>query len=281
MLKESRIAVAVQNLEALLREREDPETRRLLTFAKTLDGMVYVSPGPFVMGSKPGGEAEPDELPQRTVTLPGFFIDKTEVTNKAYARFVATGKAPRPRHWTYPVRQPDGKVKKSYDPELDDHPVIKLTWREARAYARWRGGDLPTEAEWEKAARGTDGRTFPWGEGRNVKAHILISPSALRLRRYKTAPVGTHGDDRSPYGVLDMAGNVNEWVRSHLLPYPGAPKGLRLKTGRRVIRGGAYRWPFRDARCAARDGAPESDYSSAWIGFRVVVEVPASLPALR
>ena len=78
-----------------------------------------------------------------------------------------------------------------------------------------------------------------------------------------------------------MAGNVNEWTRSKFVPYPGAPKDLRLKPGRRVIRGGAYRWPFRDARCAARDGAPEADYASAWIGFRVVIEVPASLPSLQ
>src|SRR5690606_4570868 len=123
-----------------------------------------------------------------------------------YARFVETGQVPPPPHWTYPVRQPDGSVRTSYDPALANHPVVNVTWKQARAYAAWRGGRLPSEAQWEKAARGTDGRTYPWGEGTKVRAHVQVPPD--RLRGAPTAPVGGHADDTSPYGAQDMAGNV-------------------------------------------------------------------------
>ncbi|MCO5167840.1 MAG: SUMF1/EgtB/PvdO family nonheme iron enzyme [Planctomycetes bacterium] len=257
-----------------------PEAARLLALARRVEGMVYVPAGPFRMGSAPGDPgSRPHEQPQRTVDVPAFFIGRTEVTNAEYARFVATGEAPPPPHWTHPVRQPDGSVRTSFDPALADHPVVNVTWRQARAYAEWRGGRLPGEAQWEKAARGTDGRRFPWGEGTQVRAHVQVAPD--RLRGHPTAPAGSFADDTSPYGAQDMAGNVGEWTDDPFAAYPGAPAGLEWPPGRRAIRGGAWRWRFEDARCAARDRGEEDGYVSPTVGLRVVVEVPAEVRELR
>lgn len=279
-LRGSRADEACAALEALERERPDPRTAALLALARRVRGMVYVPPGPFLMGSRPDApDARPREQPQREVALPGYFIDRLEVTNAAYARFVATGEVAAPPHWDRAERGQDGAERRTYDPRIADHPVTHVSWAEASAFAAWRGGRLPTEAEWEKAARGADGRRFPWGERAHVRAHIHVAPN--RLRVVPTAPAGVHGDDRSPYGVLDLGGNVAEWTADPFRPYPGAPRGVSLPDGRRAIRGGSYRWPLTDARCAARDGAPERDYRSATIGLRVVVEVPAEVDALR
>lgn len=257
-----------------------PEAARLLALARRVEGMVLVPGGPFRMGSAPGDPgSKPHEQPQRTVDVPAFFIGRTEVTNAEYARFVATGEAPPPPHWTHPVRQPDGSVRTSYDPALADHPVVNVTWRQARAYAEWRGGRLPSEAQWEKAARGTDARPFPWGEGTQVRAHVQVAPD--RLRGHPTAPVGSFADDTSPYGAQDMAGNVGEWTADPFAAYPGAPAGLEWPPGRRAIRGGAWRWRFEDARCAARDRGEEDGYVSPTVGLRVVVEVPGEVRELR
>ncbi len=231
--------------------------------------MRYIPPGPFLMGSALGGPAKPIECPQRRLSLAGFFIQRTEVSNAEYARFLAIKGGAPPAHW------PSGECTAS----IAAHPVVQLTWGEAVAYARWRGGDLPSEAQCEKAARGTDGRTYPWGEASDVRVHIHTQPSAINS--LPTAPVGSHGDDRSPYGVLDMGGNVSEWVSSVYAPYPGAPAASKGYPSRRTTRGGAYRWPMEDARCAARVGAPQEDYGSPTIGFRIVIEVPTALAALR
>jgi formylglycine-generating enzyme required for sulfatase activity len=269
---------AQETLEELLALGDDAQARSLLTFARQVDGMAFVPGGSFLMGS-PDGVGRPNEAPQRRVELGAFFIDRTEVTHESYAVFLAevAGVAPPP-HWTVAVPQPDGSVVTTYRPSLADYPVVNVSWSQARRYAEWRGGRLPSEAQWEKAARGEDGRSYPWGEGTSVDAHVAVPPN--RLREVQTAPVGSHRGDVSPFGVYDMAGNVNEWTADVYQPYPGAPDDSSYPTDRRrVLRGGAHLYPYSDARCAYRDGARE-DYLSAEVGLRVVVEVPAGLSGL-
>jgi gamma-glutamyl hercynylcysteine S-oxide synthase len=169
-----------------------------------LDTMIVIPAGEFLMGTDRARSAEQDR-PQHRVNLPAYRIDKYPVTNAQYARFVAaTGHRP-PLHWT------NGKFREG----LELHPVTMVSWYDAVAYARWAGRRLPTEAEWEKAARGTDGRRWPWG---NIMDVSLLNTyysvgSTTEVTRY---PGGA-----SVYGVMDMAGNVSEWVDSDFRPYPG------------------------------------------------------------
>ncbi|MGC9356662.1 MAG: formylglycine-generating enzyme family protein, partial [Anaerolineae bacterium] len=206
-----------------------------------------------------------NELPQHEVTLETFEIGRYPVTNAEYAVFVkATGHA-TPRHW-------HGGM---FPEELADHPVVYVTWHDALAYAEWlreRTGEpyrLPTEAEWEKAARGEDGRRWPWGDDwRPEHCNMRIKGPG------KTTPVGQYapaGD--SPYGCADMAGNVFEWCHSSYQPYPyGADDGREDPevSGPRVLRGGSWidENPGR-VRCASRIGI-NPDLWDGCLGFRVV-----------
>ena len=197
-------------------------------------GMVYVPAGEFTMGTNAADGSDfnqrdnvplnaNDARPQHKATTKAFFIDKTEVTNAQYREYcVATG-VPFPPHWK------DGEI-----PEGEDNfPIHHVNWFEASGYARWANKRLPTEAEWEKAARGTDGRRFPWGN--NWDGGKVVNggdgPQA----------VGQHPDGASPYGALDMAGNVNEWTSSWFDAYPKAPtKQPDFGTTLKVVRGGAW-----------------------------------------
>jgi formylglycine-generating enzyme required for sulfatase activity len=161
--------------------------------------MLYVPAGDFSMGSRDGAHAE---MPVHTVWLDGFWIDQTEVTNGMYALCVQSGKCT-------PPSSNASYTRKSYydDPKYTDYPVINLTWNDATDYCKWAGRRLPSEAEWEKAARGSDGRTFPWG---------AAYPDCARLDYSQcvgdTSAVGSHPSGASPYGALDMVGNAWEWV---------------------------------------------------------------------
>ena len=170
-----------------------------------LETMIAIPAGSFIMGTD-YHRADPQDKPQRVVELGAYLIDKYEVTNAQYARFVAaTGYRP-PLHWDK-GRIPEG---------LELHPVTMISWFDAKRYAEWAGKRLPTEAEWERAARGTDGRRWPWGND--------MDPA--RLNTYyqvgSTTPVGNYPEGASPEGVMDMAGNVSEWVYDDFLPYPGS-----------------------------------------------------------
>ncbi len=225
-----------------------------------------------------------DESPSRQVCLNGFYIDKNEVTNAQFKKFVdATGyvteaeKSSNARTW----RHPNGP--ESNADNMANYPVVCVSWNDANAYARWAGKRLPTEAEWEKTARGTDGRIYPWGNASPTAALVNVADKSADLKwsntslddTHKTAaPVGSFPGGKSVYGANDMAGNVSEWCydwwnkdyyKTGPLQNPFGPQ-----TGEfRVVRGGSWFSGAEAARTAQRMYMrPES--SSAAIGFRCV-----------
>ena len=187
-------------------------------------GMVRIPAGPFQMGSN---DRHPDESPLHVVNLSSpYYIDLYEVTNAEYRDYLrATGGSSKDI-W------PGGE----FPADLARHPVANVNWFEAKAYCEWRGKRLPTEAEWEKAARGTDGRMYPWGNTMDVsRANIAESHIG------HTTPVGSYPKGRSPYGLYDVAGNVWDWTEDWYKPYPGNHEpddnyGERYK----VARGGGF-----------------------------------------
>jgi formylglycine-generating enzyme required for sulfatase activity len=226
--------------------------------------MVPVPAGMFRMGS-PDGTGDTDEHPQHEVTLSVYCIDKTEVTVKAYAACVAAkgcSAAPLTVSWSG-VSADDVKRYSRFCNREDrpDHPMNCVDWNQAAAYCTWAGKRLPTEAEWEYAARGTDGRAYPWGNEAPAATRlnacgsecVAMARRELNLDWKKmydasdgwetTAPVGSFPADASPYGALDMAGNVVEWTADWYGPYSAAavtnPRGAKSGTFR-VLRGGAW-----------------------------------------
>jgi len=216
--------------------------------------MVYVPAGEFLMGSE-DEDAFDDEKPEHTVYLDAYWIYQTEVTNAQYRQCVDEGECDVPSN-----------VDQFNNPDLDDHPVVYVSWFDADAYCQWAGGRLPTEAEWEKAARGTDGRKFPWGDTGvtgekanycdvNCEYEWLDESQDDGYKR--TAPVGSYPDGASPYGALDMAGNVWEWVgdwydedyysQSPSINPQGPDSGEY-----RVLRGGSWSGNGRGLRASAR-----------------------------
>ena len=205
-----------------------------------------------------GGAAAADEAPLHLVDVAAFSMSLTPVTNAQYARFVLETGATLPGHW-------DGGEP---PPELAGHPVVLVDWHDAAEFCAWAGGRLPTEAEWEKAARGGDGRIYPWG-GEDDPGRAAIGRGS---KRGATCAVGAHPSGASPYGLLDMAGNVWEWVSTLYRPYPyDACDGREdlAAAGERVLRGGSYQSPGLDyARCAMRSRS-RPIRRAQHIGFRV------------
>jgi serine/threonine-protein kinase len=230
------------------------------------DGMlqVYVPAGEFLMGSDPAKDNQEsyDELPQHTVYLDAFWIDQTDVTTAQYAGCVTSGQCTKPYDASSATRS-------SYygDSQYADYPVIYVSWNQAQAYCAWAGRRLPSEAEWEKAARGVDGRIYPWGNAAPDQNKLTYNNN-----QGDTAAVGSYSSGASPYGALDMAGNVEEWVNdwyssSYYQQSPSRnPTGPTSGTAR-VLRGGYWGADGRNVRSAARDrGAPVYRYFN--IGFR-------------
>jgi serine/threonine-protein kinase len=222
--------------------------------------------------------AENDELPYHNVTLKAFWLDQTEVTNGMYALCVQASVCNLPRKLSS-LKRPSYFGK----PEFQDYPVIQITWTDARAYCAWAGRRLPTEAEWERAARGDDFRTYPWGD----------EPPSARYANYgnlvrDTSRVGSYSAGASPFGALDMAGNVWEWVSDfydsdYYLGSPTTgPQGPAENNGHyeRVIRGGSFQDEWVSIRLSNRGYElgpnPRAPYgsldlagrTSAKIGFR-------------
>jgi formylglycine-generating enzyme required for sulfatase activity len=233
--------------------------------------MALVPAGPFTMGADTGGE--PDEHPAHRVVLAAFYLDLSEVTNEAWEACV-TAKACPPVDATSAVRNGFGSDASFRGPR---QPVSAVSWDAARGYCAWLGKRLPTEAEWEKAARGTDARRYPWGNEEPTPDRAVYTGHGA------TGEVGTHPRGDGPYGHHDMAGNVWEWMEDVYDPYayrrPGAAegkggtceetlaaltelrdKGVKGFTGsnplptecERVLRGGAFNYPAPGLRSSNR-----------------------------
>ena len=252
-----------------------------------IDSMVAIAAGPFEMGTN-YERADPQDRPQHVVTLPEYRIDKYLVTNAQYARFIAeTGHRP-PSTWK------DGHIPEG---ELL-YPATLVSWFDAKAYATWAGRRLPTEAEWEKAARGTDARRWPWGNTMDPK----------RLNTYynvgSATNVDTYKNGVSPYGVFDMAGNVSEWVQDDFLPYEGSDAPADIFQGKisvsvgsedramkisdqipvnrhyKVLRGGSWKGdPFSTA--TYHRGYNWPNYASDFFGFRCATDAAGPVAKAR
>ncbi|HIE25056.1 MAG TPA: hypothetical protein EYP74_03545 [Anaerolineales bacterium] len=271
--------VEIEQNEAAESVAEDTEagTERV----SPVDGMVqvFVPAGSFRMGAL-DADASPDEKPDHQVTLSAFWLDKLEVTNAMYMICVQAGACEPPaefkseKHDTY-----------FNTDEYADFPVIYVTWGDANDYCSWAGKRLPTEAEWERAARGDDFRNFPWGDERPGANQANFNRQVNDVTRVGSFPAGA-----SPYGVLDMSGNVWEWVsdyydQDYYIGSPATnPSGPLAAVGpgyRRVIRGGSYQDVEKDIRVSSRgfESGPNPDAadmdsveylgeSSYKIGFR-------------
>lgn len=242
-------------------------------------GMVLVPAGSFLMGSDPRKDraAGPQELPQRLVYLDAFWIDQFEVSNVEYLRFVLGTGADWPKFWR----------ENPFPEKTAIHPVINVSWHEADAFCRWAGKRLPTEAEWEKAARGEDGRIFPWGNDPAgwIKSNIAHPGSKRGFKYPPLANINRYEKGASPYGVYQMAGNVSEWVSDWFDPEyyrrgqdtnPSGPMSGELK----VFRGGSWNEDPEVARSAGRNaGSP--DRTSYLTGFRCAQSGTGQLVVLQ
>lgn len=242
-----------------------------------LDGapMVLIPAGPFTMGSDDGPQ---NERPAHTVTLDDYYIDRYEVTLSLYRKFLEAGKHDAPPTWDDEASTLVG-----------DRPAIGMRWESAVAYCRWAGKRLPTEAEWEKAARGSDGRRYPWGEMQpfidiaNYNRGMWVS-EAITLMAVTGGLEGMsvrHGlkeGGKSPFGVSHMAGNAAEWVadwyeRDSYRKSPERNPSGPMTGEKRVLRGGSWADVPSALRAAARFSA-EPNFEDRTIGFRCAMDVP-------
>jgi formylglycine-generating enzyme required for sulfatase activity len=238
--------------------------------------MVLIPAGEFVMGTNKTdpentqrkiGTVKPlflDQHPERKVFLGDYYIDRYEVTNAEYKVYMEDTKYPDyPEHW----------VDDNYPEGMGDHPITNVIWQEALAYALWAGKRLPSEAQWEKAARGPNGLEYPWGnEYVKGKANVGIEGEKT------TVPVGSKPEDVSPYNVYGMAGNVMEWTLDWYEAYPGnTHKDKRFGKSMKVLRGNGFQKSghyFLDAYRFAfnRTEVPPDEYFEN-VGFRCVTAV--------
>jgi len=230
--------------------------------------MRFVPAGQFSMGSDDNPEGSSN--PAHTVFVDAFYIDKFEVTNEMYDACVYATACRKPRN-------PGSITRTVYygDPRFADYPVLYVDWGMAAAYCAWRDARLPTEAEWEKAARGMDGRLYPWDSQERDCYY-----SNLTGCMDDTTPVDAYAQGQSSYGVYDLSGNVWEWTSSLFQPYPYNPDDGRedpLAPGTRVLRGGAWSTFGADQGPARSDTRLELDpsYYGAYVGFRCAKDIAA------
>ena len=216
---------------------------------------TFIPAGSFTMGSDYGF---PDEQPIHDVNLPAFYIDTFEVTNARYAECVAAGVCKLPAG-------PDSVTHSGYysKPEFAHYPVIAVSWTSADIFCKWRGARLPSETEWERAARGSKPRSYPWGEG--------IDSTRANYNSFvgDTSPVGSYEKGKSPEGVYDLAGNVWEWTADWYDVYPGGDPNSGRGFGQiyRVMRGGSWQ-DLADSLSSTSRSWDTPDFESFNVGFR-------------
>ncbi len=232
--------------------------------------MVLIPSGSFIMGHG----TMPRSGPQRTVDLDAFYVDRCEVKVGDFKKCLKAGAC----RWSF------------YDPPSlffgDDQPMVLVTWVEAQSYCRWLGKRLPTEAEWEKAFRGEDGRAYPWGnEYKSGRANLIdAKPSPQEPRRYRfTRPVCSTSSDVSPYGVRDLCGNVQEWTSDVYLHdyHLSTPKrNPHVKSDNpnqdrlaHTVRGGYFAAKTSDGAAYYREGERLGEIISMRLGFRCAKDV--------
>jgi formylglycine-generating enzyme required for sulfatase activity len=235
--------------------------------------MVFIASGPFTMGSN---EGLPNERPEHTVTLDAYYIDKYEVTLTLYRKFLEAENLEAPQTWDDEAAATVG-----------DRPAIGMRWESAAAYCKWAGKRLPTEAEWEKAARGSDARRYPWGNMQpfvdiaNYNRGIWVS-EAITLAAVTSGLEGMsvrHGlkeGGKSPFGVFHMAGNAAEWVadwyeRDYYQKSPEKNPPGPVSGQKRVLRGGSWADLPSALRVTARFSA-EPDFEDRTTGFRCAMD---------
>jgi len=263
------IPTANATVTAVTAAQSDSNAEAGSTRTSPADGMieVFVPAGIFTMGGVDPRAAE-NEKPIHQVSMPGFWIDKVEVTNGMYALCANAGACRLPQEF-----RSDSRDKYYGDAQFADYPVVYVTWLQAKTYCEWAGRRLPTEAEWERAARGDDTRVYPWGDQ---------IPDASRANFSSlvgdTASVGNSPAGISPFGVLDMSGNVAEWTQdiysgtyytSSMSTNPQGPGGST--SNNRVVRGGTYQDQEGDIRVSKRSSVPGSDPNAVidtaeWLG---------------
>lgn len=221
---------------------------------------VLIPAGAFVMG-------DDEDSPRREIFVDAFYLDKFEITVGRYGKFLtATGNVRPPQEWETVNMQSDG-----------DFPVVGVDWGDAASYCKWAGKRLPTDAEWEKAARGADERKYPWGDDAPTSERARYGkPYQNPVYKDGVARVGSYAKGASPFGVFDLAGNVSEWVAdwfSESFPRSDArnPKGPESGTGR-VIRGGGWYDPAERIAATRRMYASPSNRADD-IGFRCAADV--------
>ncbi len=252
-----------------------------LALAAAPDGMVTVPAGPFRMGA----ELAPEEKPVHSVKIPTFHMDRYEVTNAQYEKFIAAKGYATEKLWSkdgwawrtkHEITEPldwAGR-KKILGDAFGKHPVVGVSFYEAQAFARFSKKRLPTEIQWEKAARGALERVYPWGDDATKGGPVGGGG------KDRTYPVGSNARDKSPYGVMDLGSNVAEWTVSWYAPYPGSDHEDRNHGKKfRVVRGGSWRFDVPEKRrCAWRGyyryGRP--DRRAPFIGIRLVSDPKAT-----
>ncbi|MCX7015357.1 MAG: SUMF1/EgtB/PvdO family nonheme iron enzyme [Candidatus Sumerlaeota bacterium] len=271
--------IAIPNfLEAQIRSKVSRvhADRRSLGAAIEAGEMIYIPGGETILGTT-AEEAQSlakeynvhpslfaNETPQRKATVKAFYIDRFPVTNAQYQEFIKATGHRAPSHWkenTFPTGQADW-------------PATNVDWTDAKAYADWAGKRLPTEEEWERAARGNDGRLYPWGNEWNLEA--CRPDDGTSLGTPQPFPVGCFPKGASPFGVMDMVGNVAQWTATPTAPInPATPgKGWYVVKGA----GAAHHLRF-NFRCAARDLSASLNRVHSWLGFRCAEDAPETEPA--
>ncbi len=259
------------------------------TAVEKTDGMIFVPGGDFRMGTEPGDKPTNDS-PVHLATVKSFWIDRYEVTNAEYGKFIAAKGYAKKEHWTEEGfawvtsterTLPEGweKRKELLGEEFGKHPVTGTSWFEADAFARFSGKRLPTEVEWERAARGVDGRKYPWGNDFKVGFRLPAAGD-----RTPTDPIGSNPADISAAGVFDMGASVSEWTSTWFEAYPGTKYkshywGEEARARLKVARGGSWVSVKRGEKTAAvqcRTTHREIQYSwrrgHSFIGFRLAMD---------